>query len=83
MLEPPHLGNEVVLTIEAVLTSTYNLCFRAKKEKDVYLCKPQFYYIKVGCKGAYITRTCLHDDLSRIMRNPATYMYICEDKGAD
>ena len=21
-----------------------------------------FYYIKVGCKGVYITRTCYHDD---------------------
>ena len=41
-LGPPHL-------IEAVLTSTHNLCFRAKKrEKDVYPCKPQFNYIKVG-----------------------------------
>ena len=40
-------------TREAVLTSTHNLCFRAKKEKNVYPCKPQFYYIKVGCKGVY------------------------------
>ena len=24
----------------------------------VYPCKPQFYYIKVGCKGVYIIRTC-------------------------
>ena len=22
---------------------------------------PHFYYIKVGCKGVYIARTCLHD----------------------
>ena len=22
---------------------------------------PRFYYIKVGCKGVFITRTCLHD----------------------
>ena len=34
---------------EAVLTSTHNLCFRAKIRKE---CKPQFCYIKVGCKGA-------------------------------
>ena len=35
-----------------VLTSTHNLCFRAKiREKNEYPCKPQFYYIKVGCKG--------------------------------
>ena len=46
---------------EAVLTSTHNLCFRAKVRKNVYPCKPQFYYIKVGCQGVYIIRTCLHD----------------------
>ena len=46
---------------EAVLTSTHNLCFRAKIRKNVYPCKPQFYYIKVGCKGVHITRTCYHD----------------------
>ena len=23
--------------------------------------KPQFIYIKVGCKGLFISRTCLHD----------------------
>ena len=36
---------------EAVLTSTHNLCLRAKIRKNVYPCKPHFYYIKVGCKG--------------------------------
>ena len=41
--------------------STHNLCFRAKIRKNVYPCTPQFYYIKVGCKGVYITRTCFHD----------------------
>ena len=44
---------------EAVLTSTHNLCFRAKiKKNNVYPCKPPFYYIKVGCKGVFVTRTC-------------------------
>ena len=42
---------------EAVLTGINNLCFRAKIRKKVYPCKPKFYYIKVGCKGVYITRT--------------------------
>ena len=37
--------------IEAVLTSTYNLCFRAKIRKiNVYPCKPVSRY-KTGCKG--------------------------------
>ena len=48
-LEPPHL------------TSTHNLCFGAKIRKNVYPCKPQFYYIKVECKGVFATRTCFRD----------------------
>ena len=56
-LEPPHLcgSNEYP-----------NLCFRAKIRKNLYPCKPQFYYIKVGCKGVYNTRTCYHDGLNAI-----------------
>ena len=32
------------------------------KKKIVYPCNPQFYYIKVGCKGVFVTRTCFPDD---------------------
>ena len=35
--------------------------------KKVYPCKPQFYYIKMGCKGVFVTRTCfrdVHDDVA-------------------
>ena len=42
--------------------STHNLCFRAKIRKNEYPCKPQFYYIKVGCKGVFTTWTCCPDD---------------------
>ena len=52
---------------EAVLTSTHNLCFGAKIRKKVYPCKPQFYYIKVGCKGVFVTRTYFRDE------NPSTF----------
>ena len=48
---------------EAVLSRTHNLCFGAKIRKNVYPCKPQFYYIKVGCKGVFVTRTCFRDDV--------------------
>ena len=48
-------------TSEPVLTTTHNLYCRAKIRKNVYPCKLQFYYIKVGCKGVYITRTYFHD----------------------
>ena len=42
--------------------------FKSKnKKKHAYPCKPQFYYIKVGCKGVYITGTCLHDVLARVL----------------
>ena len=33
------------------------------KKKNVYPCKPQFYYIKVGFKGVKIIRACFRDDL--------------------
>ena len=37
------------------------------KRKKVYSCKPQFYYIKMGCKGVFVTRTCFRDvDLFKI-----------------
>ena len=45
--------------------STHNLCFKSKIRKNVYPCKPQFYYIKVGCKGVYITRTWYHHESER------------------
>ena len=48
-------------TLEPPLTSTHDLCFGAKIRKNVYPCKPQFYYIKVGCKGVFVTRTCFRD----------------------
>ena len=43
--------------------SINNLCFRAKIRKyvHVYPCTPQFFYIKVGCKGVYIIQTCYSD----------------------
>ena len=29
---------------KALVTSTHNLCFKAKRRKNIYPCKPQFYY---------------------------------------
>ena len=46
---------------EAVLTSTHNLCFGAKIRKiGIPLQIPSFFffYIKVGFKEVYISRTC-------------------------
>ena len=42
--------------------STHNLCFRAKKRKNEYPGKPHFSYIKVGCKGVFITWASYHDE---------------------
>ena len=36
--------------------------FWSKHKKKIYPCKPQFYYIKVGCKGLFVTRTCFLDE---------------------
>ena len=49
-----------------VLTSTHNPCFLSRnKENNVYPCKPQFYYVKVGFKGSklyrYVFLMCLAD----------------------
>ena len=41
---------------------THNLCFVAKMRTNVHSCTSQFYYIKAGCKGVFITRTCYPDD---------------------
>ena len=48
--------------------STHDLCFTAKIRKNVYPCKPQFYYINVGCKGVYSTRACFHDAILSSIR---------------
>ena len=42
--------------------STHNLCFGAKIRKIVYPCIPQFYYIKVGYDGVFISQTCYPDE---------------------
>ena len=35
--------------------------FWSKYKNKVYPCKSQFYYIKVGCKGVFVTRNCFLD----------------------
>ena len=41
------------------------ICFRAKIRKNVFPYKPQFYYIKVGCKGSLITKHFIQKLMSR------------------
>ena len=41
---------------------------------NVYPFKPQFCYLKVGCKGVYITRTCLHDTLQVLVSWISSYI---------
>ena len=50
LLVGTHRLSEVVLTAEAVLMSTHNLCFGSKIRKIVYPCVPHFYNVKVGFK---------------------------------
>ena len=38
------------------------------KNNNVYSCKPQFYYIKVGFKGVNIIKACFHDDVREVSR---------------
>ena len=44
--------------------STHNICFGSKIRKIGITLQTQFYYIKVGFKGVYISRTCYPDDLA-------------------
>ena len=52
-LEPPQRGG----------SNEYpqSMFWSKNKKKNVYPYKPQFYYIKVGCKGVFVTRTCFRD----------------------
>ena len=38
------------------------------KKNNVYPCKPQFYYIKVGFKGVIIIKVCFRDGLYLLYR---------------
>ena len=62
-LEPPQRGgsNEY----------TQSMFWSKNKKKYVYPSKPHFFYIKVGCKGVFITRTCYPDgDYTKSQRRP-------------
>ena len=52
-LEPPRRGG----------SNEYpqNMFLSRNKKNNVYPCKPQFYYIKVGFKGVKIIQACLRD----------------------
>ena len=69
MLEPPQRGgsNEYPQSM-----------FWSKNKKYVYPSKPHIFYIKVGCKGVFITRTCYPDGMgqySKIVSRYATINY--------
>ena len=53
-LEPPRRGGSNEYTQSMFLSRN--------KKNNVYPCKPQFYYIKVGFKGVKIILACLRDD---------------------
>ena len=52
-LEPPQQGG----------SNKYpqSMFWSKNKKKYVYSSKPHFFYIKVGCKGVFITQTCYPD----------------------
>ena len=50
------------------------------KKKYVYPSKPHFVYIKVGCKGVFITRTCYPDELLQgIYYLGISFLYVIYD----
>ena len=63
-----------------VLRSTHNLCFFSRNKKNnIYPCKPQFYYIKVGFKGVKIVKACFRDGSTYnfiLVSSQNIYMYV-------
>ena len=56
-----------------IMCSTEDLRFGAKKKKketNVYLCKPQFYYIELGCNAVYMIQT--YSNGNTILRQKCT-----------
>ena len=54
--------------VRTASVSTHNLCFLRKIRQNVYPCKLQFYFIKVGRNGVYITRTCYPDAYNKVFQ---------------
>ena len=54
--------------------------FWSKNKKKVYPCKPQFYYIKVGCKGVFVTQTCFRDAV-KFFKNKQTKFFVHISQG--
>ena len=52
-LEPPHRGGSNEYPQSMFLSRN--------KKNNVYPCKPQFYYTKVGLKGVKIIKVCFRD----------------------
>ena len=55
--------------------STTIYVFEQKLENNVYLCKPEFYYIKVGFKGIKIIQACFRDGLIHVMGQTIVYFF--------
>ena len=56
-LEPPQRGGSNEYSQSMFLSRN--------KKNNVYTCKPQFYYIKVGFKGVKIIKACFRDVICR------------------
>ena len=59
-LEPPRRGGSNEYPQSMLLSRN--------KKNNVYPCKPQFYYIKLGFKGVKIVEACFRDDTAFITR---------------
>ena len=64
-LEQPHLGNSNEYPQSMFLSRN--------KKNNVYTCKPQFHYIKVGFKGVKIILVCFRDELWHFFSNWTVY----------
>ena len=60
--------------LKTLIAGTQSMVW-SKNKKNVYPYKPQFYYIKVGCKGVFVTRTCFRD-VKQLISDPSTLILV-------
>ena len=55
------------------------------KKNNVYSCKPQFYYIKVGFKGIKFIKACFRDENQKLPKCHVFWVNvpICKYEGTD
>ena len=54
--------NQHYTNMSVQYTAIFHGCKNDNFQMNFFLYIPQFYYIKVGCKGVFVTKTCFRDE---------------------